>query len=485
MATENMAGKAFIEEIGPLASADMRESGVLASVTLAQAILESRWGLSGLAVIGNALFGIKAGASWKGKVYDADTNECYDGKTFEKVHAVFRAYDSWAESVKDHAALLTGNARYAAVVGEADYKAACLALQAAGYATDPQYAEKLIEVIESNGLTVYDGAAAERKGEEVTMTEQERKLREKVVKTAQSYLGAAEGSAKHKEIIDGYNADSPLPRNYRVTYTDAWCATFVSYVAVRCALKTIIPKECSCARMIALFQQMGRWQESDAHVPSAGDVIFYDWQDSGIGDNKGAPDHVGIVVSVSGSSMLVIEGNYKDAVTYRNMKVDGKYIRGYGLPDYASLCAEAAPNVTVESEAFVVGSRVNFTGNKHYVTADAQTGNACKPGTATITMMAPDKKHPFHLVAEIGGGSNVYGWVDSADVSLLGKPQPVMKAGATVAYTGPIYKTSDGTGRGKNVSGNFAVQYYSPDKKCGVHLEGIGWVSEYACTVIA
>ena len=152
--------KAFIQEIGRLAALDMRKSGVLASLTTAQAILESNWGTSGLTVRANALFGIKAGASWRGKVYSATTKECYDGVNPVEITALFRAYGSWAESVSDHSALLTRNARYKAVVGERDYKAACRAIKAAGYATDPDYAEKLIRVIEEYGLTAYDGIAA-------------------------------------------------------------------------------------------------------------------------------------------------------------------------------------------------------------------------------------------------------------------------------------------------------------------------------------
>ena len=152
--------KAFLEEIGALASEDMRESGILASLTTAQAILESGWGLSGLAVKGNALFGIKAAKSWKGRVYNAQTQECYDGISMTTVDAVFRAYGSWEESIADHSALLTGAARYKAVVGERDYRKACHAIQEAGYATDPKYAEKLIELIEAHGLTEYDGIAA-------------------------------------------------------------------------------------------------------------------------------------------------------------------------------------------------------------------------------------------------------------------------------------------------------------------------------------
>ena len=99
--------KKFIERVGALAAADMQKSGVLASMTIAQAILESGWGKSGLTVKGNALFGIKAGTSWTGAVYSGKTQECYDGVTFTTVTGLFRAYGSWAESVADHSDLLS------------------------------------------------------------------------------------------------------------------------------------------------------------------------------------------------------------------------------------------------------------------------------------------------------------------------------------------------------------------------------------------
>lgn len=110
--------KKFIERVGALAAADMQKSGVLASLTIAQAILESGWGKSGLTVKGNALFGIKAGTSWTGAVYSGKTQECYDGVTFTTVTGLFRAYGSWAESVTDHSDLLSCNTRYKAVIGE-------------------------------------------------------------------------------------------------------------------------------------------------------------------------------------------------------------------------------------------------------------------------------------------------------------------------------------------------------------------------------
>ena len=121
---------------------------------------------------------------------------------------------------------------------------------------------------------------------------------------------------------------------YKVKYTDEWCATFVSAVAVKLGYTDIIPTECSCDRMIALFKKMGCWIEDENRTPNAGDIIFYDWQDNGIGDNKGSSDHVGIVEKVSGGQIHVIEGNKGQAVARRYLKINGKFIRGYGVPKY-------------------------------------------------------------------------------------------------------------------------------------------------------
>ncbi|MBE6070072.1 MAG: hypothetical protein E7211_20640 [Clostridium lundense] len=145
-----------------MAQEDSKKSKILASLTIAQAILESGDGNSGLTVQGNALFGIKANKSWRGKVWTGSTVEYYDG-TRTSIVAGFRAYDSWQESIADHSELLTGLSRYKAVVGETDYKKACKAIQAAGYATDPLYATKLIGLIEVNQLYKYDNVVEEDK----------------------------------------------------------------------------------------------------------------------------------------------------------------------------------------------------------------------------------------------------------------------------------------------------------------------------------
>ncbi len=182
------------------------------------------------------------------------------------------------------------------------------------------------------------------------MTEKE--LRAKVVDTAVAWLGCKESDGSHKKIIDVYNGHRPLARGYAVKYTDAWCATYVSAVAVTCGLTDISPTECSCAKMIELFKKLGAWVEPDSYVPQPGDVCFYDWDDnSGKGDNTGHPEHVGLVEKVSGSTIYVIEGNYSNAVKRRTIKVDGKYIRGYGAPDYASKADVAAAPAAPEAPA--------------------------------------------------------------------------------------------------------------------------------------
>ena len=122
-----------------------------------------------------------------------------------------------------------------------------------------------------------------------------------------------------------------------------WCAAFVSTVSLQCGLRDIMPTECGCPPMIRLYQDIDRWVEDDAYVPSPGDVIFYDWQDSGVGDNVGQSDHVGIVVGCTNGMTTIIEGNNSNAVKLRQIAVNDRFIRGYGVPDFASKADDAEP----------------------------------------------------------------------------------------------------------------------------------------------
>lgn len=157
-----------------------------------------------------------------------------------------------------------------------------------------------------------------------------------VIKQALKWEGKSELNGSFKEIIDCYNTQKPLPRGYKVKYTDSWCATFISAIAVKLKCTNIIPTECSCQKMIEKFKVMRRWTENENRIPNIGDIIFYDWQDDGKGDNQGWSDHVGIVIKVKNNKITVLEGNYKKKVSRRVIEVNAKYIRGYGVPKYES-----------------------------------------------------------------------------------------------------------------------------------------------------
>lgn len=189
------------------------------------------------------------------------------------------------------------------------------------------------------------------------MTENE--LRSNVVSVMKSWLGWSESNGKHKQIVDIYNNHKPLARGYKVKYNDAWCATAVSAAFIKAGLTDIGFTECSCSRMIELYKTNGRWMEKDSYIPDVGDLILYDWNDNGNGENTGSPEHVGMVSEVTGSKLTIIEGNMSHAVRYRTMNVNGRYIRGYCIPNYASKAAKA-PKFTYSKTDFIKDIQAAF-----------------------------------------------------------------------------------------------------------------------------
>lgn len=143
----------FIKKIAPHAQQSMRESGVLASLIIAQAALESGWGESGLTVNANNLFGMKG--EYKGKSYTCSTKEWVNGR-YITIRAAFKSYPSWLESLQDHTGLFVRASRYHNLLGVTDYKLACKLVHEDGYATAPDYADKLIKLIEDYKLMEYD-----------------------------------------------------------------------------------------------------------------------------------------------------------------------------------------------------------------------------------------------------------------------------------------------------------------------------------------
>lgn len=192
-----MTKQEFIKFIAPLAIADMKKNGVLASVTIAQAILESGYGNTELAVNANNFFGMKcilSGNKWTSSTWDGvskytkvtkeddGTGRLYD------VTADFRKYPSAAESVGDHSAYLLGamngsKKRYEGLQGEKDARTAITIIKNGGYATDTAYIDKVMRIIEESNLTQYDVAGeAESEGETMGI-----KLIDKTMKNSPCY----------------------------------------------------------------------------------------------------------------------------------------------------------------------------------------------------------------------------------------------------------------------------------------------------------
>jgi flagellar protein FlgJ len=148
--------EAFVQRLLPHAREASASTGIPAQFMMGQAALETGWGRAEIrgpdGQNSHNLFGIKAGASWKGQTVDVVTTEYVDGKPRKQVES-FRAYDSYADSFRDYASMLRNNARYQNVIGQGhDAAGFAQGLQQAGYATDPNYAQKLMSVIKQFDL---------------------------------------------------------------------------------------------------------------------------------------------------------------------------------------------------------------------------------------------------------------------------------------------------------------------------------------------
>lgn len=264
--------------------------------------------------------------------------------------------------------------------------------------------------------------------------------RTKLVAQAQKWAGLREDNGTFKVIIDTYNSHKPLARGYELKYTDEWCSGFASACAIACGATDIIPTEVGCGKHIDLFKKMNIWIENDAYVPAPGDYIFYYWKDNGNGDCVSGASHVGIVEKVENGYITVIEGNYAGGVNRRSIKLNAKYIRGFGVPKYdTDEMDKPIEDVTedpVVTLKFKIGDIVMFGGNKHYTSANSSSGSAVKASKAKITSVYKTGKHPYHCRAVNDAGafiSGVYGWVDAADLSAIKVEYPEGKPVTPVA----------------------------------------------------
>lgn len=343
--------KKFIVDIAGQVQKYAKQYGIsVHSPIIAQAILESGWGGSRLAAEYHNYFGLKCGSKWTGKSVNMKTQEEYSPGTKTTITDFFRVFDSMEDGVKGYFEFIQLS-RYQNLKGITDPKEYLQTIKDDGYATSSTYVSDVYACVTSYGLTQYDESGIE--GGNKGMTEAQ--VRQKIVSIMQSWVGLKRSDRSHAPIIDIYNGNRPLPRGYKVTYSDAYCATTTSAAAIKAGYTDIVPLECSCYYLIEKAKAMGIWQENDAYIPDPGDEVLYDWDDGAnyaTTDNKGAPEHVGMVEAVSGSTIKVIEGNMSGGVVgRRNLQVNGRYIRGFICPNYASKATGKEPAKSVDEIA--------------------------------------------------------------------------------------------------------------------------------------
>lgn len=145
----------FIAKIAPTAQSSQVTTNIYSSFVIAEAALESGWGSSQLYVQANNIFGVKADSSWKGDTFSLQTNEYIDGKNVI-VPALWRKYPDMLSCITDHASFLMNNHRYAPAFETNNVNDFVTAIAQAGYATDPNYSQKIMEIINFHNLTQYD-----------------------------------------------------------------------------------------------------------------------------------------------------------------------------------------------------------------------------------------------------------------------------------------------------------------------------------------
>lgn len=374
------------------------------SPIIAQAILESGWGKSKLAADYYNYFGMKCGTKWTGPSVNMTTQEEYAAGTLTTIKDNFRVYDNMEDGVKGYFEFIQLS-RYENLKGITDPQKYIETIKNDGYATSSTYVDSLMQIIKLYNLTAYDSAESVE-GENIMGS------RQAMIAKMQSWIGKNEVDGSFREIIDIYNSHTPRARGYKLQYSDEWCAGTVSAAAIATGNTNAVPLEVSCHYMIEGAKAKGIWVENDAYVPQGGDIILYDWQDSGVGDNTGNPDHVGVVEYTSGGIIHVIEGNNGEKVARRELSVNGRYIRGFIVPKYSNNTAPSGgstPTVSGTIDALarrvIAGefgsgdARKNALGDKY--DAVQKRVNEILSGTASV----PAKKSVSEIAKEVLAGA--------------------------------------------------------------------------------
>lgn len=204
----------FLAAIKPYVIEDMKKTGILASLTASQALIESNKGNSGLAQKGNNLFGMKG--RFMGQSINMLTTEYYNGKA-QRVYADFRKYPSWAESIADHSDLFNRLARYRNLRGCRDWKQATIYVKEDGYATAPNYTQTLQNIIEKYRLYEWDAEALHGTPDEADIPINRNPYREPIVTLRYNSRGNSVRWLQYelnkhgaKLIVDGVFKDKTL-----------------------------------------------------------------------------------------------------------------------------------------------------------------------------------------------------------------------------------------------------------------------------------
>lgn len=333
----------FIGKIAPLCVKYASAYGYKnVSGAVAMACLESGYGLSRLAADYHNYFGMKCGTKWTGASVNMRTMEEYTPGTLTPISDDFRAYADMESGVRGYYDFLE-LPRYANVRNQATPESYLQEIKSAGYATSSTYVRDVLAVVKAHNLTEWDKYLTGQGNADTGQQDAQKGgynmySRQKVVDYANSQVGKKESDGSYKSIIDTYNTlpANQLPRGTRMLYGWAWCACFWSAIAVALKYLAIMPIEISCFYLIEAAKRLKAWVENDAYIPTPGDGVLYDWDDSGQGDNTGNPDHVGVVTYVNQASgyMVVTEGNYGNAVKKRTISLNGRFIRGFIAPKY-------------------------------------------------------------------------------------------------------------------------------------------------------
>lgn len=318
---------------------------ILPSVCIAQAALETGWGSSDIMVKAHAYFGIKAGTNWKGKVYSSKTKECYDGISFTTITDLFRAYDSPEESVADYIDLLTNLGRYAFACNQVDPRTCIQAIWDGGYATDPDYVQQVMAIINQYNLIQYDHMERDE-----TMA----KGAFKAVELATSREGKNQytQSDLRSQVFGGYSDCSSL-----------WWKAFEKAYGIQ--IGTWTGEQVEKGTQVAYYGGKDHLTEEDYKKLQIGDLIYF-----GSGEAK----HVeGFAGWKNGVPMLFGHGSgtpsYKNGLTYTHSAKFYQARRFYTEESgIASESSGSTPTSTVSAETVAYVARMSKD-TKTYVDA--------------------------------------------------------------------------------------------------------------------